>query len=1045
MKERLLFILLMAISLTPLWSQQTVKGNITDAKDGTPLIGVSIMNVDSKTGTITDIEGNYEISVPANATLKFSYTGYADQSIAVGTQTEINVKMAAGLLLDEVVVTSLGMKRSKKALGYSVTEVDGSSFQEARENNIANSLAGKIAGVNVSSIASGPAGSSRVIIRGSTSLTGGNQPLYVIDGIPIDNSGFGQAGMWGGTDGGDGTSSINPDDIENITVLKGANAAALYGSRASNGVILVTTKSGKARKGIGVEFSSNLVFEKFNNFYDFQEEYGQGSRGRRPASGLDAWDIGTSNWGEKYDGAPTPQFDGVDRPYSYAGNNFDRFYQTGTTFTNSLAFSGGSENQRVRFNFSNLDNKGIIPNAGFNRRNVSLSYNGKYGEKLTVSSKILYSNEKAAHRPRVADSPGNAAEAIARLPGNVNVEDLSGDIDKPGAIPTGVTTFDSKATGEELQLSPDLWNTNPYWAASAFNNSDTRDRIISANTAKFDITDFLYVQGRVGVDWFTRRAREVEPYGTGFRRTGTVSEEERRVRETNLEAIIGLDKNIGDISLNVFVGGNQMRRSLDRLRVSGSVFKIPFFPTLANLTNRNGEIQQSDEGINSVFGSASVGFKSMVYLTATARNDWFSTLNPETNSILYPSIGGSFVFSELMDVNKGLLTFGKLRASWAQVGGDTDPYRLLLSYGLGQGHTGVTTASINQNSIPNNELKPLTSTEFEIGADLRFLKNRLGVDITYYAQNTVDDILDATVSVTSGFGGTTLNIGQLKNNGIELLVTGSPIRKRDFSWDAGFNFSINNSEVVSLSEGITSIKIGEPRTRVAFINQIVGEGFGAITGFTQMMIDGQPVFDSESGAPIRSTETSIIGNGVHKFVGGLTNNLNFKGIYLDFLIDFKAGGDLYSGTNVRLTGRGGKHKQTVEAHSGIGYVSEGREKLTVTGVDAEGNPLTKTLDETEIPEFWSKYSELSDRFVYDASFVKFRQLSLGYNLPSKLLENTPVQSASLSIVGRNLFVLFTNVENVDPESNYGNTNAQGFDYFGQPTTRTFGFNLKVGF
>jgi len=1026
-------------------AQQTISGTVTDASDGSPLIGVTILEVGTNNGTLTDIEGKYQLAVTEGASIAFSYTGYTEQVFPTEGQSVVDVSLASGLLLNEVVVTSLGIEKSKKALGFSVTEIEGSSFTEARENNITNALAGKIAGVNVSNLASGPAGSSRVVIRGSTSLTGNNQPLYVIDGIPVDNSGFGQAGMWGGTDGGDGTSSINPDDIETITVLKGASAAALYGSRASNGVILITSKSGKARKGIGVEFNSNTVLERYNNFYDFQEEYGQGRDGKRPTDAADAASIGTANWGERLDGASTPQFDGVSRPYSFAGNNFDRFYQTGSTYTNSLGFSGGNEKQRVRLNFSDLRNRGIIPNAGFKRKNVSLSYNGKYADRITITSKVLYSNENADHRPRVADSPGNAAEALVRLPVNYNVEDLKGDPNKPGAIPEGVETFDSKATGEELQISPDLWNTNPYWAASQFNNSDSRDRIITANTARIDVTDFLYVQGRVGMDWFTRRSRVVEPYGTGFRRTGTLSEEERRVRETNLEAIVGFDQTFGKVSVDGFFGGNQMRRTLDQLRLSGGDFNIPFFATFANLQNQSGQVGFSQEGINSLFGSASIGYNSIVYLTATARNDWFSTLNPETNSILYPSIGGSFVFSELLNTNNSFLSFGKFRASWAQVGGDTDPYRLNLTYSLGQGHLGLPTAFVSQSSIPNRDLKPLTSTEFEVGADLRFLNNRLGLDITYYQQVTTDDILNATISETSGFGSTVVNIGKLENRGLEMLLTGTPIQTRDFTWESSFNFSLNNSEVIELSEGIESIQIGEPRTRWAFVNQITGERFGTITGFTQKMIDGQPVFDANNGQPVRSDETSIIGNGVHRYVGGFNNSLSYKGFYLDFLLDFKAGGDLYSGTNVRLTGRGGKHKQTVEPHSGLGYVSEGREKLTVTGVDREGNPLTKVLDETEIPGFWGAYSALSDRFVYDASFIKLRQMSLGYSLPQALLSKTPMQTVRLSVVGRNLLLLYSNVPNVDPESNYSNTNAQGFDYFGQPTTRTLGFNLKVGF
>ena len=1030
--------------MTQLWAQREISGTVTNADDGTPLAGVNIVVAGTTSGVISDFQGRFKILVPDNATLKFSYIGYLDQEVQVGTNTTtFNVSLQADALqLDEVVVTAFGIQKEKKALQYSITEVDGSSFTEAREVNIANSLAGKVAGVNVSNIASGPAGSSRVIIRGNVSLTGNNQPLYVIDGIPIDNSGFGQAGMWGGSDEGDGTSSINPDDIETISVLKGANAAALYGSRASNGVILITTKSGKARKGIGIELNSNFVFETPFNLLDLQDQYGAGSQGRIPSDQAEAWNW-TSNWGGRLNGQMVPQFDGVSRPYvNNLQDNFDRFYETGSTLTNTLSFTGGSETQNFRLTASNLMNESIVPNAGYDRNNISLSYNGKFADRLTITSRILYSNEDAQNRPRVSDSPGNAPQGLLRLPLNYNVNDLIGDPNKPGAVPEGFTPVDGKGTGEENQISGDLWNQNPWWAAHQFQNSDIRDRVITSNVARLDITDFLYVQGRFGMDWYTRRETDLTPYGTGYQRLGSMTEQEERIREINLEGILGFDKTFGDLSVNAFVGGNRMRRSYEALRLSGSAFNIPFFNTFANLANQSPGYGFSEEGINSVFGSATLGFKDYLFITGTARNDWFSTLNPETNDILYPSIGGSLVFSELLGVKSGPLTFGKIRASWAQVGGDTDPYRLDLTYSLGQGHLGNPTASISQSNIPNRNLVPLTSTEIELGLDLRFFNNRLGLDFTYYQQKTEDDILNATISTTSGFNGTTINIGQIENRGIEVLLTGRPIQKTDFFWEVALNFSLNENEVVALSDGIESIQIGEPRTRFAFINQIVGEPASTITGFTQKLINGQPVFD-DSGYPVRSDETSIIGNGVHRFVGGLTNSFNWKGLYVDFLIDFKFGGDIYSGSNVRHVGQG-RHKMTVEPTSGLGFESQGRESLTVTGVDQNGEAFTRTLDETEIPGFWGRYQQMSDRFVFDASFIKFRQVSLGYSLPRSFLAKTPLTNLSLSFVARNLAILYSEIDNVDPESNYANVNAQGFDYFGVPQTRSYGFNLRVG-
>lgn len=1043
--------LLLAAFLTPLLGQQRVSGTVTDGESGEPLVGVSIIVLGSSSGTVTDFEGNYALDVAADATLQFSYTGYQSQDVAVGGQTVVNVSLSAGVALDEVVVTSLGMRREAKAINYSVTQLEGDGFQEARELNIANALSGKVAGVNVSSIASGPAGSSRVVIRGNVSLGGNNQPLYVVDGVPLDNSGFGQAGLWGGADEGDGTSSINPDDIETMTVLKGANAAALYGSRASNGVILITTKSGKARKGVGIEVNSNFVAETYVNHFEFQKEYGFGRQGHKPIDANDAWNIGqNSMWGEPLDGSLVPQFDGVSRPYVYlADQNIKNFFETGSTWTNTVGFTGGSEDHQIRLNLSDLRSKSMIPNAGFDRQNVSLSYTGNFGDRLTMTSKVLYSHELAENRPNIADSPGNAFQAVVRLPYSYDINDLKGDPNKPGAVSADFIPPDGKAPGEELQISTDLWNQNPWWAAYQFSNDDTRDRVITSQTARFEITDFLYVQGRFGMDWYTRRETNLTPFGTGYQRRGSLSEVERRQLETNLEGIIGFSDAYGDLSVDAFVGGNRMRRSSETLSLGGSNFNIPFFNTFSNLANQSPGYGYNAKGINSVFGSVTLGYKNFLYLTGTARNDWFSTLNPATNDILYPSVGGSLIFTELMDLpTTSFLTFGKLRASWAQVGGDTDPYNLLLTYGLGQGHLGQPTASIQQATIPNPFLTPLTSTEFEVGFDLRFLANRLGIDFTYYDQTTTDDILNASIAESSGFGSTRINIGEITNKGIELLLTGTPVQGRKFTWDASFNFALNNSEVVRLSEGLNQIRVagdqGEPRTRWAFIEHVVGQQFGTITGFTQQIVNGQPVFNPNNGQPVQSTSTSILGNGVHKYTGGLNNSFRVGNFYGDFLIDFKLGAKIYSGSNVRLVGWG-MHQMTVTPFTDLGVVANGRESVTVKGVDPEGNPVNMTLTPEQIPGFYGAYAQLSDRFIRNAGFSKLRQVSIGYNVPAKALAKLPLVSARISFVARNLLVLFDDIENVDAESTYNNSNAQGLDYFGIPQARTYGFNLKLGF
>jgi len=1062
MVKKTLLILLMFCGLQAI-AQRTVTGKVINEEDSEPLIGVTVLIQGTNQGTVTDFEGNYSLSnVPDFATLRFTYTGFEERAVAVGSQTIIDVAMTAGVTLSEVVVTSLGVTRQKKALGYSVTEVAGDNFTQARENNIANALVGRIAGVNVSKVASGPAGSSRVIIRGNKSLQGNNQPLYVVDGVPMDNSGFGQAGLWGGADEGDGMSSINPDDIESITVLKGANAAALYGSRAANGVINIITKRGTQRKGIGVEFNSNYVFEEVNNLSDLQTSYGSGAYvgalpngvSTKPTTQAQAYGWGDIAWGPKFDGSSVVQFDGVSRPYSYAGDNWSRYYQTGSSFTNNLSLTGGNATQSFRFSVTDLRGTTIIPNSGFDRTNFSLSTNSKFGKRLTLDAKVLYSLENAKNRPNLSDSPANGIQSVWRIPGNVNVNDYYGDLAKPGAISSEVPPISlsiwGKSKGEEFQQAPNNWGQNPWWTAYQFTNSDKRDRIITSGSLRYDLTDFLFVQGRVGLDKYNRRDRGIVPMGTGYQRGGSISEGIRRVQELNMEYTIGFNKSFGDISVIAFGGGNKMTRLSESIFANGNNFNVPFFHAINNARDRNYGYGFGESGINSLFGQAEIGYKGYFYLTGSVRNDWFSVLNPETNSVLYPSVQASFVLSDAFKGLPSWLSFAKLRGGWAQVGNATvGAYDTNLTYGLGGApHLarplgGFSFAIGAGGSIPNPFLKPLTSTEIEVGVDVRFFRNRVGLDLTYYNQTTTDDILNATISRASGFDATRVNLGKLKNNGIEFLLNVTPVQG-PLTWDVSLNMAKNDNKVVSLIAGVTELVIEEPRTRNAFVKHIVGYPYGMITGRVQLLSpDGQPVFFSD-GRPVGDPVLRIIGNGIADWTGGLNNSLTFKNFNLSALVDFKIGGDVLSGTNMRLTGWG-FHKQTIQGR-------QGEAPLTVKGVVRNGTafePFQKTLSPQEAAGYWGSIqgetNATTDHFLYDGSFSKLRQVTLGYNFPKKLLSTTPIQSLNLSFVGRNLVIISKNIENIDPESTYTNSNGQGLEYFGYPATRSYGFNLRVGF
>ncbi len=1062
----LFFVVLLVAGIPAAFAQErTVNGKISDAT-GLPVVGATIKAKNSNVTTQSNSDGIFSITVPAGIEkLTISSIGFATQEVSISGKTDITVALVASASeLSEVIVTALNVERNKKSLAFSQTTVGGENFTQAREISTANALEGRVAGVNVTKIASGPGGSSRVVIRGAKTLGSTlNQPLYVVDGVPMDNTNFGQAGLWGGSDQGDGMTSLNPDDIAAITVLKGAAAAALYGSRAANGVILITTKRGSGRRGYGVEFNSNFVVENVQNLTDFQTTHGNGGYvgttlqnqvSQTPKTLKEHWDNGWgyNGWGPKFDGSQAMQFDGIMRPYQYAGDNWDRFYQTGKTFTNSLAFTGGSETQGFRLSVSDLSSNGVFPNSNYDRLNGSLTTNSKIGKKLAVNGKLIYSNEKTKNRPKLSDSPGNGNLAVYYTPNDVDIRNYRGDPNKPGAVPPldmqtaqGISIYDKKAPGEEFQMSNNLWQQNPYWAAYQFRNEDTRDRVIGAIDARYDITDFLYVTGQAGMDWFTLRNSQLTPQGTGYDRGGNITENEFRTREINLLYTVGYKKVFNKIGVNAFVGGNNMRRVNEQISANGTGgFNTPFLAAINNASQRNFTYGYGKSGINSLFGSAEVSYNDYLFVTATARKDWFSTLNPDDNSIVYPSIGGSFVFSDALKILPNWISYGKARVAWGHVGNASSvgPYATLLTYGAGSSHINRPLGGYSSgDNLPNPDLIPFTSTELEFGLEMKFFNNRLGFDFTYYDQKTTDDILNANISGASGYRTTTVNLGEIGNKGVEVLLTGTPI-KSTITWDVTLNFAKNKSEVISLIQGQTEVLGEEPRTRTVFIKHIVGYPYGMITGITQKRDpNGNLVFNEADGAPIAGSTYEIIGKGVPDFTGGLNNSFTWKNLNLAFLIDFKSGGDIYSGTNVRMT-EAGFTKQTLLGRAG-------EAPLSVTGVTADGSgykPYNKTLAPGEARNYWAQLGERAEEnFVYDASFVKLRQLTLSYSVPPKIWGKLPIRSLMLSVVGRNLAILYKNVDNIDPESSYTSSNSQGLDYFGFPATRTFGFNLRAIF
>lgn len=1003
--------------------QSRISGKVTD-ENGAPLTGVSVSVRGTNVGVLTDIDGTYSVAVPQGATaISFSFVGMQTETIEIGTQTVINITLKESAIgLDEVVVTALGISREKKSLTYAVTEVGGESIAQVKEMNLGNALSGRIAGVNASGSATGPTGSTRVIIRGNGSLIGDNQPLYVINGVPMIVQNLGSAGTYGGRDAGDGLSSINPDDIESISVLKGGTAAALYGSRAANGVILITTKSGQTRQGIGVEYNSSFTFENPLAIPHWQYEYGSGSGGVAPTSQAEAVSYGRISWGAKLDGSMVFNPDGVQRPYSAQKNNIKNFYDTGTTFANTVAISGGNETARFRFSASNTDVKAIVPNSGANRKTFNLSTNANLSKKIIFEGKAQYNIELNKNRTAIADFTGNPNAALGLMATNIDVRTLA-----PG--------YDER--GYETAWCEYNYVSNPYFAASKRKNEDEWKRFLGSFSIRYNVTDFLYARARLGIDNTNIEGFDITPTGTLHSPLGSMSEDTRSQQETNAEILIGFDKKFGDISVNVIAGGNRMYRNSIRSSFSSGDLNVPFVYFITNGKTPNFSRSFSESAINSLFTSADLGLKNYLYFTLSGRQDWFSTLDINSNSLFYPSVGLSYIISETWQTRPNWLSFAKARASWAQVGGGApSPYGIGLSYTAPtSSHLGQPLMSISGSTIPSL-LKPYTSTTMEAGLDFKLFNNRIGIDFTIYDRTTTDDIVNASVATSSSWSSVALNVGEVKNRGVELMLTGTPVStKTGFNWDVIFNMAYNKNTVVKIADELTSLSIATARTNNGYVYHFEGQPFGMVAGYEMLRnADGQIVYNNANGIPMMS-EFKALGRGVPPLNISLTNELSYKNFTFSFLLDSKFGGVMYSATN-SYGAYYGLHKNTVE--NGI------RESgIEVTGVDQTGEPFSRVVDAETY--FKGIAFSITDEYVYKADFIKLRQFNVGYSVPGALLAKTPFQSANVSFVARNLFLIYSTIDNVDPESNYNTTNGQGLENFGVPPTRSYGLNLSLRF
>ena len=1013
---------------------QIISGTVEDANG--PLIGATIKVVGAAQGTVTDFDGNFKIKCKPGDMLEVSYVGYT--SVQVKASEGMKVMMSEDKTqLSEVVVTALGIKRERKALGYALSEVKGEALQKAKETNVINSLEGKVAGLVVQNTAGGASGSTRVLLRGNTEITGDNQPLYVIDGVPLDNTNFGSAGTAGGYDLGDGISAINPDDIENMTVLKGPAASALYGSRASHGVILITTKKAEKDK-VGVEYNGSMTFDVQNAMWDdIQQVYGMGYKGmfsKTATSGTN------SSWGPKADNLPVEYFDGQVRPFQMYKDNTSNFFRTGVTAQNTAILSVNSGKTGVRFSFTDMRNKDILPKTHMGRDNFNLRVNTTAG-KFDLDFTANYTHENVTNRPALGDSQSNVGKNLMTLAGTYNQEWLQHYQNADGTY--------ANWNGN------DQYNINPYWSLYKNGNKSKKDIFRFTAKAIYNIDEHLKIQGTIGTDLNKMSFDDYIAKTTPGNNAGTMTRQIFNNRTINAELLALYNNQWGDFDFNATLGGNIFK--VDNLTdiMSGLNEQMPNVVSITNYAEHSVQQSAYTKQINSLYGSASVGYRHTYYLEGTLRGDKSSTLPTNNNVYVYPSVSGSVVFSEFLK-NKSIINYGKFRASFAQVGSDTDPYQVVTSYTKSKyAYPDYAMTMITNTVMPNPDLKPTRTNSFELGLEMKFFHNRLGLDITYYNQVSKDQIIALASSAASGYAYRLINAGKISNKGIEIALNGRVLDYKGFAWDAGINFSKNTNKVKELVEGMDYFEIEKASWCGVSVGAEVGQNFGSIVGKDfKRTADGQVIINAETGLPEVDDKLHTIGNASWDWTGGFYSTFTYKNFKLSAGFDVKVGADLFSMSmrsayatgkaTETLAGREEWYQSQEEINSGRGTEKRG---FIAPGVIQNADGTYRPNDIPVNPEqYWEQVATNCPRqFVYDNSYVKCREITFGYTFPEKMLSSLKVvKSLSVSFVARNPFIVWKRIPNIDPDSGY-NTSGMGLEYGSLPSRRSYGFNVNVKF
>jgi TonB-linked SusC/RagA family outer membrane protein len=1013
-------IFLLLLSIMPVYAQQvnrTITGTVLDVK-GEAVTGATIVLKGTNVATLTDVTGKFSLQAPSDATLVVSFLGYRLQEIAVGHQTNINVVLEEDVKqLEEVVVTALGIKREKKALGYAVQEVKTADFAETKTESVANMLQGKLAGVQISRSSTGVGGSTRVVLRGLNSLTGRNQPLWVVDGIPIRDDATGASfENWSGSDAAGASSEINPDDIAGISVLKGPNASALYGSRAQNGVIVVTTKSAGQGQPFRITYNGNFSWSQLYSGYDFQWLYGQGNRGDFDINAKEGW--GPLMTGQKIQNWREWFYDENAEEYAMTAqkNRIKDFFRTGFNTSNSIAIEGGGKYLATRLSFTDSRHQGITANNDLRRQYIDINSNLKYG-RLTVNAKATYSKQ-TQENPVVTGEYG-MMQMFTKMPANIRTEDLLHHMT--------VAHIPMNWSGPSIEYH------NPYnYITGEKETVYGRDRLFGVVSADFKFTEWLGVTARTGLDriinnnhyWGLRGVNGTNPtYGKSY----------TTISESNSDLMLNFNKTFGKLSILANAGGAVMNLKTDGLDAGSGYLTLYGFYRLSNGSLVSANDYTTEKEIQSVLGNVQLAYNNYAYLDITARNDWSSTLPARNRSYFYSSVNFSGIVSDMVSLPKQISLL-KVRASWAQVGNDTDPYRLAQVYGLPPKVNGVNIWGDVGLTKPFDDLKPERTTSLEFGFDLSLFQNRIGLDVTYYHSNTINQILSLPIPPSSGYEWKYINAGKMKSSGFELMINTTPVRSGAWQWDVNFNWGANKSECVALDTGIQKLTLGS--LRIGEVVVMEGGTYGDIRSKVFLRDHAGRMLVDDDGIPMKSNEFETIGNISPHWTGSVASRLQYKNFVLNVLIDIRQGGDILSVTDA-LASEAGTGARTVD----------GRDGMVVEGVTSTGQPNTKTIT---AQQYWQSVGGaygVGETFLYDGSFVKLREISLGYHIPAQYLKKIKfIKQAKLSLVGRDLFYFVKHTPGADPEGASIRADwAQAFELNALPPTRTFGFNITLTF